>query len=303
MSYPYERFLRFLVTRKANLSDILGRFNIAQPGTLWLSRYRDHVRATAPSGFQIYFGDRDARDVLFTEGLLDWAEEEGILPLWESQREFRRPIKSDLEAAMRVFANPAARAVLGMLLLSRCNNTETCSIFMERFDYAIDVSTLRLYRELFWDVSNVARSGWSDFVRNLETSEERHFITVGLDGPSASEVRHWLGLQGGHLTPKIVLQNIMEQAHYRFKDAMEMPAPEEAHAMQWARLAIDSIKEMRGGRAIGSGDDMGGEGGERPDFNKMFSVKIEKQEIISVDQLDGEVSRSDVMKKIADTSS
>lgn len=301
MAYPYERFLRFLITRKANLPEILDRFKIPQPGSFWLSRYRDHVRTTAPAGFLLYFNDRDAKDVLFTDGLLSWARGEGILSLWESQREFGKPIGVDLSSSMRIFANSAARAVLGMLLLSRCNSTETCSIFMERFDYAIDVGALMLYKDLFWDITNVSRSNWPDLLRGMTTAEERHFITVGLDGPSASEVRYWLGLPGGHLTPQIVLQNIMEQAHYRFKEAMEAPSPEEAQAMQWARLAIDSIRELNRGNKTMNGGAL--PSGERPDFNTMFSVKIEKQEIISVDQLDGEVSRSDVMKKIADASS
>lgn len=228
--------------------------------------------------------------VLFKDGFLDWAGREGIRPLWEVQREFGVAPSPELEASLRIFCNPTARAVAGLLLLSKASRVDAAAVLQERFDIATTAATLDFYTPIFWDVEAMGRTHWVPFIERLLRREEKHFLSMGLSSPSLAEVRHILGLQS-ELDPNMVVRNIMNQAHFRFQAAMDQPLPDEHQAFKWAELALKAAHEINNGRPT-SGPGSGGPGETAGHLagDRMFSVRLERSPILALTELQGDVS-------------
>ena len=291
MQYPYERFLRFLVSRKVDLAQALNRLGLPRVGDLWVSDCRSRFRKTAPVIVRRYL-DSDDQVVIFRDGFLEWAKSEQILGLWEIQPEFANGSPSaNLDIAFRVFVNPTARAVLGMLLLSKASRDESAAIIKERFDIVIPSEALDLYISLFWDVAAMGRTCWPRFVASLLTKEERHYVSYGVQDPTTDEIRYALGLTQGELNTETVLKNIMSQAHHRFKYAMEQPSPEEVSAFKWAELALKAAHELSSTQKTFQ---LTAPGASPADSFALFSVEVERTPIMSLTDLHGELPQQPI---------
>lgn len=289
MRYPYERFLKFLVSRKVEIDPALARYGLPEVGMLWGPDCRTNIRESAPYAITRYL-DSDEAVLTIKDGVLDWAEGEGFRCLWEIQDEFGGgPAGPELDTAFQIFVNPFARSVIGMMLLARVTPEEIAEIVQDRYDLGVDAPALQLYRTVFWDVTCMSRPSWKQFIGDLETKEERHFISMGLASPTSEEVRQLLGLDTT-LDRSSILTKIMSKAYIQFNLAMEEPDPESKGAIKWAELAIKAGNALElGGRGARAADDAAMPTGE--DFNGMFSVKIEKSKHISLTELQGPVAQ------------
>ena len=295
MRYPYERFLRFLVSRKVPVDRTLGRYGLPSVGGLWEAECRTDLRKTAPYSVTQYIDADDDQEMVVTAGFLDWAEKEGIRPLWEIQKEFGgRPPAPELDTAFQIFVNPFSRSVVGMMLLSRATTEEIVELITGRF--GVDLDALEVYTKIFWDTKLLGRTGWRTFIDDLKTKEERHFISLGLQAPTTEEIRQYLGMNTC-FTPEDIAERIMSKSYAQFESAMEQPDPEAAGAVKWADLALRAAKEIRETKRSSAADDDGLPSG---DFNGMFSVQVEKVEHISLAELQGQVSPRDDAKPSGD---
>lgn len=286
MRYPYERFLRFLVSRKVDVNRTLERYGLPRAGDIWIAECRSNLRATAPYPI-VRFLDSDDQSLTLLVGVPEWAEKERFAPLWAMQPEFGKvPPPKAFDLAFKIFVNPHARAVMGMLLLTRASDEEITAIMREQFDDTIPGDALRTYRELFWDVALVGRKSWEPFIANLTTIEERNYIAFGVSSPAIADVRDMLGLEAS-VDHKTILNQIITRSYLQYKKAMEEPQPEAAGAMRWAELAI---------KAIGTSKTAGGFGSEAPvgftaeRFKKLFSVESTKSNHPTLADLTGEVA-------------
>ena len=283
MKYPYERFLRFLVSRKANLEEAIDRYGLPRPGVLWEARARASMRESAPLGLIRYWDDEEQPYVIARGGILEWAEDEGFRCLWEVQREFGQPTPPpELDQALRIFVNPHARGVMGLLMLSRVTQDTVVEIMEERFNIELDANTIPLFRELFWDIGIVPRSQWGKFAKSLLTAEERHLIGMGLSNPREDDVRDILEMELV-LDHSQVVDQIVMRSYRQFKLAMDTPNPEMSGAIRWADLALKAINTNRG---TVTQDDLspGGSG-----FTGLFSVEISKSSHPTLAELQGHV--------------
>jgi hypothetical protein len=294
--YPYERFLRFLVSRKVDVDKTIGKYGLPYVGALWVSDCRSDIRESAPFSVSRYVDASDREGLTARDGFIEWAESEGFRPLWDIQKEFgsNKP-SAELDTAFQIFANPFARSLVGMMLLSQATKEEVADLAQSRLDLGIDVATLDLYTTIFWDGKFLGRQGWREFVGELKTKEERHYIGLGLSSPTTDKIRQFMGMNAC-TTPDEILQDIMSTAHAQYTSAMEQPNPEADGAIKWAELSIKAVN------AIGMSKKAFGdlEGLPTGDFSQMFSVQVEKIQHVSLAELAGEVSPRDDDRKDSD---
>jgi hypothetical protein len=117
-----------------------------------------------------------------------------------------------LQGAYQIFTSPLSRAIMGMLVLSKCIPTEIIAAVYERFGFILTEAMLTLYRRVFWDPDMMSRATWPGFVDRLDTKEHRNYITMGLQSPGILEVRHTLGLEV-KADAESILANIATEAH------------------------------------------------------------------------------------------
>lgn len=284
MKYPYERFLRFLVSRKIEISPLIEeRCRLPRVGDLWVADCRRSLRDTAPHAIAQFIDSAD--DTLaFQAGILDWADSEGFGDLWRMQPEFgATPAPPEFDLAYRLFVNQHARGMLGCLLLSKATDKEIHSLLLDHLGITVSDPALTIYRRVFWDVTQLSQKGWSDFSQRL-IGDERSIVSFGIGSPTADEIRAMLGLQTVHSDEQIV-NTIASKAYMQFCQAMDQPLPEAAGAMRWAELALKAVGTKKSAGLIGPKADAG----PNVDFHNLFSVKAEKSAHISLAQLAGQV--------------
>ncbi len=287
MKYPYERFLRFLVSRKLDVNRTLARYGLPRAGDLWLAECRTDLRHNAPFALSRYI---DAPDnvLLLREGILEWAEQEKILPLWAMQSEFGRQPSSELDIAFKVFWNQHSRAVTGMLLLSRATDAETIKIVHEQFGLTISTAALKLYKDIFWDIELVSRAIWAQFVTTLQ-DEERNYISFGLTSPTANDVRDLLGMDISSVDHRGILNQMIAKNFQQYKIAMEQPNPVAADAGYWAELTLKAISTAKHGGNFAPDEQKPKSTSDQ--FRGLFSVEPAQARHPTLADLAGEVGK------------
>lgn len=284
MRYPYERFIRFLVSRKLDPSDTLTGYGLPPVGPLWLNDYRKELRNTAPAAITGYVAS-DAEWLTFTNGVIEWAEEEGFKELWESQPEFDGKVPKSLETAHLIFQNPSSRALVGMMLLSKSTDDEIISMVKEKLDIEMDDESLGVYCDIFWDVEMLGRQGWDSFISHLESKEERHYLALGLNSPTNEECRNTVDLDN-NLDLDLMLKEILNKSFFKLKDAYDHPNPNAANIDlwhgHWQKAWDRTVKrqaEADGANPIATGD-----------YAALFSVQPTKSTHTSLADIKGHLS-------------
>lgn len=273
------------MTRKANVNETLGRYGLPKVGGLWEDRYRSELRNTAPAALVRYLnGDNQ---IVFRNGILEWAHKEGFGDLWDLQPEFgaNKP-KPDLNLAFQMFINPSGRYVLGQLLFSTANDEEIISAVEDKLRVTLTPASIATYQRLFWDKSLLKRSEWPEFIKQLKTRGERHHIAQGLSSPSPGEARHNMGLNDEELSPDEILRRVATKAYRMFAEAADSANPEMQSARQWADLAVKASTALRTKGRFGQEDEKNRI--EANDFEDMFSVEITQSNHITLAELQGQ---------------
>lgn len=251
---------------------------------------KERIRETAPPALLRYLKqDRYDRKLIFRNGILEWAEENGIGALWERQVEFGRKIIPALEEASNAFLNPHSRTVLGTMLLAESPFDEIVDVMQRQFSVAIDQDIVGYFKSLFWDTEAMGRTDWDRFLEDLN-DEQRPVIALGARGMDTGDIRYAIGAESPS-SPDDVLQDILTHAHRQFKQAMSSIHPEASGAFKWADLATkvaNSISKQTNFVATEKDDQPHG----YDVAENMFSVVIEKPRIITLDDLQGEVSQN-----------
>lgn len=286
MRYPYERFLRFLVSRKARLNETLHRYRLPSVGGLWESRYRSQIRQSAPPSVVRYL---DGEGIDFRAGFLEWADSEGFGDLWRFQAEFGGGEPSpDLNTAFQIFINPTGRYTLGVLLFSDSTDEEIIQGTKEKLSIELTQGALDTYRRLFWDTTLVSRNDWGSFIKTLSPSE-RTYLAAGINGGSNESVRNTLSLPN-RKDPDEILIDIANRAHDRFVAAIDQPNPEIGNARYWADLAVKASNALKSSRGRGIQQE-----DEKPitddRLESMFAVEITTSNHVTLEELQGQFVR------------
>jgi hypothetical protein len=284
--YPYDRLLRFFVSRKVDVNQALERYGLPSVGDIWVANARTRIRDEAPYALAKYI-DSDESELSAKDGVLDWAEGEGFLELWKIQKEFGGgPPPPALDLAFRIFMNPHSRSTMGLLLLSRATSEDISDICKERYDVLVSEEVLEVYQRLFWDTKSMGRKEWNRFIPTLLTKQERSDLAVGLDSPTMEDVRDIVGVDAV-IDPEYIVSQIATRSYLQWKRAMDEPCPEGAGVKMWMEAALkaaDQLHKMRP-KAIDSENALPAEG-----FQGLFSVQISKTEHPTLAELQGEVA-------------
>lgn len=282
MRYPYEKFLRFLVSRRANIKEVVSRHGLPQVGDLWVARARSDIRRNAPFEVKEYLNKKEAT-LRPSPSIISWAEEEGIAGLWRAQPEFGGMEHEHLYVAHRLFADTRTRGILAMLTMSAVSDDSIVETLQEKFDADVPRGAIDLYRSIFWDCSQMGTDDWEIFLPSISNNEERHFIALGLRGVSEQTVADALSVDSPVIDYEFVINQIVARSYEQFRNAVEHPTPDLHSAREWASLALNAIKTAK--VAVTSNDDTPISAG----FVGLFSVQPTSSKHPTIADLAGEV--------------
>ena len=292
MRYPYERLLTYLVSRRADVDAALDRYGLPAVGLRWAADCEEEVRRDAPFALTHYL-DSGEKYLVMSSGILEWAAEHGLRELWESQPEFGQVMDPRLELGLRVFMHPYARAILGLLILSEVTTPGIIEVAKERLGLEIDGDDIDYYRDTFWNPGVMSRSQWEDFAEDLQSKEERHYISWALTAPSLEEIRYALDLKVV-ADPETIVRDIMVKARFKFNATMENANATDPKL--WSDVALRAYRELSSAK---KGAPSEAEQAMPTDITNMFAVQLEQANHVPLTELQGALSVSAGPKKTA----
>jgi len=269
MQYPYDAFVKFLITRKADVNRTLASLGLPELSEKELLR-KNILAGPLPPSVKSFI-DSEENDLSHKEGFLEWAEAHQIRELWEIQPEF---MHSDLRTLTRgsnnmkkacdLFADPRKRTALSLLLMREFDVEDIISTFSEHFSYELDEKVITLSQKYFFDFSEMTPTDWHSLFNNLPP-EERDQLAVGREPHSRQFIEHSIG-GTPNLTYEEVLNDIMVTSYYKFKALIDQPLMD-IMAQRWATMAMAAgEKKMKYTK------------GDRSDINEDIQMRFTFQE-------------------------
>ncbi len=177
------------------------------------------------------------------------------------------------------------------MLLAEASTEEIVEVIKEQFSLQITHEVIQYFTAIFWDVEGMGRRAWEDFIPLLD-DDQRQVVALGIRGLTPDDIRYAIGSETPS-NPKEVLQDILTHARHQFRQAMSSANPMASGAFKWAELAIKASNAMSSSRSGGGGS--GGDEGEGPPREavaSMFSVTVEPPNVVTLDELEGEIGRT-----------
>ena len=258
-----------------------------------VSDYRQSLARSTPRAITSYIYSPDNQKWLtFTNGVLEWAESEGIKELWECQPEFGKKRSVDLDTAHLIFINPLSRGLVGMMLLSEAGDEEIREMIGERIGLEFNEDALAIYRRIFYDIGMMGREDWPGFISQIGDKEERHYLALGLGKPSENECRDMAGLTA-NLDLDVMMKEMLSISYTRLREACLHPNPAAANIEMWHSqwLKVWDRTEKRGRDADAANPIATG------DYTALFSVIPTVSNHVSLSDLKGHLSAGAGEKK------
>jgi hypothetical protein len=251
---------------------------------MWENRCSGEILSTAPAAIKSYLNGTEPH-LTFRNGVLEWASEQGFLELWEGQPEFEAKTCVELDQAYNIFRNPALRAPVGMMILSRADDEEIVEMIQERFEIEMTQSCLDLYVDLFWNIDLMDREEWIPFIEQLPLKEERNMLALALNGKTTDECRDMVGLNA-EVSLDAMLSTVLQKSYQNLLDAYVHPNPDAAnidlwhgHWMKAWDRSNKNLKDADAANPLGTGD-----------FRALFSVQPTKTKHVSLTDIKGHLS-------------
>lgn len=286
MRYPYERFLRYLLSRKADVPRAVERIGLPSLGEMWKPRAWRELCAAAPPQILKYLHSPPGRPVP-QEGLIEWARALEMDLWWREQPELGGAPDPALGLAGRIFFVPATRAVVGMLLLADVGHDDLQAIVKERFRFEVDEAALAVYEHAYWKRDERSGEFWKDLLETF-APEERQLYAHGLHWPPLplAELRQLLGLAPSDDDPEEALRESLMIARQGLREATRAPVPEHRSVFQWLAVVERAAVQVRKGLQLKRLK----EGQTEPDPAQafsLFSVPVDRTEIVTLADLQG----------------
>lgn len=252
MRYPYSLFIKFLISRKADVNKTLKSLSLP-PIEAEERAEHDTPADPLPRSVEKFFRS-PGNLVVEKEGFLEWAKVHDIYELWSIQPEFEADIspqsRRDTVAACELFADPNKRTSLAVLLLKGFSDEAVSEVFETKFDHKVPAETLAVSRKYFFDFTRLTRADWQHLLEGIPR-DQKAMLHLGLEPHTKEFVQYSVGK-----LPSIsfdeIMHDIMVSSYYKFKACLNQPLADQM-AMQWAKTSMAAgLNKIKFGR----GDDV-----------------------------------------------
>jgi len=240
MRYPYDLFISFLITRKADVNGTLQSLGLPELTENELLS-KNLFSGNLPPAVRSYFKSKSDK-IASKKAFIDWTESHGIREMWELQPEFiktsHRVLTTDskaLQDAFDIFSDPRYRTAMSLLLMRDFDHDDIVSTFLTRFSRVIDHDVITRGQAYFFNFKKMSPRDWRGLLRGV-SPEERNKLLIGREGGSREFIEQTLGV-----TPSIsyeaILNDIMVSSYYKFKNLVDVPLMDPM-AQRWATMAM-----------------------------------------------------------------
>lgn len=240
MRYPYDLFLKFLVSRKADVNATLANLGLPELSEKELFD-RDFLVCPIPPSVQGYFKS-SSNKIEDKKSFIEWADVHNIREMWEIQPEYKHDDlryltqhSDSMKKACDLFSFPNHRTAMSLMLMRDFDEETIVETFIEHFDKMIEVDSIILFRKYFFNFKEMRPTDWHNLFHNL-TPSERSQLEAAHHGMSKGLTEYSIG-KLPNLTYEEVLHDIMVSSYYKFKRLENQPLMDSL-AQRWATMAM-----------------------------------------------------------------
>lgn len=242
MRYPYDTFITFLVTRKADINGTLKGLGLPELSKNEVLSKNILTEKLPPSVGSFIRSDKNSIPAKSKKSFIEWTEAHGLRELWEIQPEFIHTPHRKLTAGSRsmkvacdLFASANKRTALSLLLMRDFDLEDIINAFEEHFNVILDEEILTLSKKYFFDFDEMDSKDWNNLLNGLN-DEESDRLLIGRQQHSKQFVEHAIGIVP-KLTFEEILNDIMATSYYKFKALVNQPLMD-GLAQRWANMAM-----------------------------------------------------------------
>jgi hypothetical protein len=254
MRYPYDLFIKFLISRKADVNGTLANLDLPELSTKELSD-RNFLAGPLPPSVRGYLKSK-INSIKNKKAFIEWAEAHDIREMWEIQPEYKHDDLRQLtqrsgamKKACDLFATANQRTALSLMLMRDFEDEDIIDTFLEHFDVTISNDVLDLSRKFFFDFREMKPTDWHNLFHNL-APEERDKLATAHQGVSKEFIEYSIG-KFPKITYEEILHDIMVTSFFKFKALSDQPLMDQL-AQRWATMAMAAgekkIKYTKGDR-------------------------------------------------------
>lgn len=242
MNYPYDLFITFLITRKADINGSLRACQLPSLSEQEKIEKSLFPKGIIPASVELYLNNPDPKATIVNKDeFLAWADIQGIKELWETQPEYKstktRGRPRLISKAYGIFANPEQRNVFSILRIREFDPQDIIEIFGEKFNLSLSEGIVDIAGKYFFDFERLGKRDWHSLLQNLPQSQ-REMLQVGIGSVSKEFVEYKAG-RIPHITFEEILNDIMVTSYYKFKATVDQPLMDNL-AMKWANMSMSA---------------------------------------------------------------
>lgn len=252
MRYPYSLFIKFLISRKADVNKTLK--SLCLPQIEAEERvHHDTPAAPIPRSVEKFF--RSPQNLVTDkEGFLEWTKVHDIYELWSIQPEFEGDSdpkrRREIHGACELFADPNKRTSLAVLLLRGFSDEAVSEVFKSKFDTEVSAETLSVAKKYFFNFTRLSRADWHHLLDGIP-KDQRAMLHLGLEPHTKEFIQYSIGKLPA-LSFDEIMHDIMVSSYYKFKACLNQPLADQ-RAMQWAKTSMAAgLNKIK----FGKGDDV-----------------------------------------------
>jgi hypothetical protein len=252
MRYPYSLFIKFLISRKADVNKTLESLCLP-PIEAEERAEHDTPAAPIPRSVEKFF-QSPQNLVTDKEGFLEWAEVHDIHELWSVQPEFEDDSaphrRREIHVACELFADPNKRTSLAVLLLKGFSDEAVSEVFEAKFGTKVSAKTLEVAKKYFFNFARLTRADWRHLLDGIP-KDQKAMLHLGLEPHTKEFVQYSVGKLPS-LSFDEIMHDIMVSSYYKFKACLNQPLADQ-RAMQWAKTSMAAgLNKIK----FGKGDDV-----------------------------------------------
>lgn len=252
MRYPYENYIKALACKghdELSISERLRTLKLIPPTELEIARISNSVLDTVPQDVRelIEHGARYDLDEFITKASqqLMAAELDDIIPVL---REKRIP---QWEEALLIMTDPELRMYVMCLTICQTLEEDILEGIKKRFREDVSELGLFMFKKYFWDIADMSRLELYHFISSCSIQKHRQLL---MNAFRHHEKELKWQLEGESLlTLEDILQNVMHESFYKFKNLVTSEEIDNVtRTQQWANLAIKAAEKLETMKTSGS---------------------------------------------------
>lgn len=230
MRTPYDRYIRFLITRGKEDTDSVNN-SLTELGLPEITRDEFDIHANIVLDSIPNLVRKQVENQKFEGDFLKYMSVLDLREFWLYEKEFRSEESRYIKLVYDIHQDPRLRIALNALLIKGMRKDDLCQTLNLKFSSMLRVEHVDAYEKYFWEVRRMTRTDWKRYIGKCRDFEKNVLFTCFSD--DVETVKASLELPSKTSTSDM-LQYLFSQSYQKAKHYLRFNSKEQnVEARAW----------------------------------------------------------------------